>query len=139
MPSTSTRGSMRAFLRSYAEQAGVRRDRGQDRRCRGCARERRQRRVRCQLADGQAVEGELFIDCSGFRGLLIEQALETGYEDWTHWLPCDRAIAVPCSHAGQSRSVHPLDRACERLAVADPAPAPDGQRPRLFERVHLRR
>lgn len=80
------------FLRRYAERLGVMR---KDARVHQVIQNVDTGNIESLVLDnGEVVAGDFFVDCSGFKGILIEDTLGTGYEDWSHWLPCNRAIAV---------------------------------------------
>lgn len=86
------------FLREYAEQRGVKRSEGKVADIELRSEDGFIRALK--LEDGSRLEADLFIDCSGFRSLLLGRALHTDFIDWSRWLPCDRAVAAPCARAG---------------------------------------
>jgi tryptophan halogenase len=103
-------GRYAAFLRTHAERDGVRRVEG---RVVEVVRDAQSGDVSAiRLASGDEISADLFLDCSGFRSLLLGTELGVGYEDWSQWLPCDSAVAIPCRH-GAELSPYTRATACE--------------------------
>jgi tryptophan halogenase len=123
------------FLRKFSEGFGVKRVEGKIEQVMLDTASRHVTGLR--LDSGALVEGDLFIDCTGFRSLLLGQTLGVEYEDWSQWLFNDTAIAVQTELMGEPV---PMTRSiARRLAVADPAAAPSRQWPRVLQQVHGQR
>ncbi len=91
-------GLYAAFLRQFAEARGVSRIEG---RIEHVEQDAESGLVTALLLDGERrIEGDLFIDCTGFRALLIGETMGAAYHDWSHWLPCNRAVAIACEKNG---------------------------------------
>ncbi|RKF18972.1 tryptophan 7-halogenase [Altericroceibacterium spongiae] len=100
-----------AYLRKIAEKHGVKRVEG---RILHAARHSETGFVtHLDLADGQRITGDIFIDCTGFASLLLERAMNVGFRDWSHWLPCDRAATISSARAGR---LTPFTRSTARTA-----------------------
>jgi tryptophan halogenase len=123
------------YLRAYAEARGVRRVEGKIQEITRAPDSGHVSALR--LDSGQVVDGDFFFDCTGFRALILEKILGVQYVDWSRWLPCNSALAVPCRHAGP---LLPYTRSTARTAGWQyPHATTHGQRPHLLPRVHERR
>ncbi len=100
------------YLRGYAEGRGVRRREGRIAEVVLDPETGNVARLRLQ-GGGEDIAGDFFVDCTGFVGLLISRALGVGYVDWSHLLPCDRAVAVGCERRGP---MTPYTRSTARAA-----------------------
>ncbi|MFL6602635.1 MAG: tryptophan halogenase family protein [Steroidobacteraceae bacterium] len=104
-------GLYAAYLRSWAMRRGVRRVEGQV--CDVSRNAATGDLVELTLKSGERIAGDLFIDCSGFRSVLLGGTLGVAWQDWTHWLPCDRALAIPSKKID---ALTPYTRATARRA-----------------------
>lgn len=101
-----------AFLRRMAEEQGVVRIEGK---INGVERSGETGDITAlTMEDGRAIPGDFFIDCTGFRALLIGETLGVPFDDWSRWLPCDRALAVPCERV--AGPLHPYTQSTARQA-----------------------